>query len=374
MRIKATVVAGLLAVGVVWGPAGVGLPAASGAPARVQVTNEFGKAQADPAYATALTLRGSGFQSVPNGHGGVYVFFGTVNGTWRPSKGGQSGSNYLYVPDSEAKKNQGYQRYLAFPGSDTVDSAQGIVAANGSWSTTITVPGARFNAVDRQGQAAQVNCLKVTCGIITLGAHGVKNANNETFTPVTFTDLYETGSPAPAPAPAAAASPHTDAADTRRATSGSAGTPRSVGTPKAEVDPDTAVLGRVLSFTGAGFKPGEQVIASFDEGRAAVGPLAAGASGEIAGVLQLPAGLSAGTHTLRLAGAASGARVDVNFPVLADAGTPVGREDAGTDRAMPAWAGWSFLVMSALILLFSAGFAVRRVRSSVRAREEVADA
>ena len=70
-------------------------------------------------------MSGSGFESIKNGHGGIYVLFGAVKGTWQPSKGGQSGKNYFTVPDSETKSNGGYAKFVTFPGSDTADSANG---------------------------------------------------------------------------------------------------------------------------------------------------------------------------------------------------------------------------------------------------------
>lgn len=353
MRFKILLAAGLVAVATL-------VPSSAEAAARVAVSNEFGKAQADPTYATALTLRGNGFQSIKNGHGGVYVFFGTVKGTWRPSQGGQTGTNYLYVPDSEAKNNAGYQRFIAFPGSDTAGSAQGVIKADGSWSATITVPGAKFNAVDRDGKAVSVDCLKVTCGIITIGAHGVKNARNESFSPVQFTKIYDT-------APSADATETPGALSTQPPATKPAPTSRPAGVPTAAVDPDTAVLGRVMSFTGAGFTPGEQVTASFDDGKAAVGPLAAGSSGEIAGVLQLPVGIRSGTHTLRLTGAASGVRVDINFPIRADSSTLTTVPATAEDSGPPDWAGWTFLGAAGLVLVGAAFFAVRRIRGANRA-------
>ncbi len=160
------------------------------AESRVGVANAQGSAVVDPTYATTLTLRGQGFQSIKNGHGGIYVFFGTVSGTWRPSQGGQTGRNLLYVPDSETKDNQGFQKFVAFPGSDTASGANGgTLAADGSWSTRIVVPGAVFKARDRSNRVTTVDCRRTRCGIITIGAHGVKNARNETFTPVSVADL-----------------------------------------------------------------------------------------------------------------------------------------------------------------------------------------
>ncbi|MEA5364117.1 hypothetical protein VA596_31605 [Amycolatopsis sp., V23-08] len=169
---------------------------AQAAGARVQVS----PATADPDYATTLTLRGSGFQSVPKGYGGIYVLFGWVaDGPWPPSKGGAAGATYRYVPDKESKDNRGFQRFVAFPGSDTASSANGgQLSADGAWSTQLVVPGARFRSTDRDGKVVDVDCLTVRCGLITVGAHGVVNANNETFTPVGFAVPTKTAAPPPA--------------------------------------------------------------------------------------------------------------------------------------------------------------------------------
>ena len=136
-----------------------------------------------------LGLSGSGFQSVEGGFGGIYVLFGWVDdasGGWRPSKGGVTGSNYRYVYDDETKP-AGYQLFVTFPGSSTANAANGgEVAANGTWSGTIKIPGQKFTTYDRSQNETEVDCGEVQCGIITIGAHGVDNANNESFTPVDF--------------------------------------------------------------------------------------------------------------------------------------------------------------------------------------------
>lgn len=160
---------------------------------------------ADPQYLTELQVSGSGFQSIKNGHGGIYVAFGWIDGpgTWQPSNGGTTGANYAYVPDDETNPT-GYILFVTFPGSDTAYAANGgELAADGTWSGVISIPGSSFEALDRDGSPQTVDCLTVQCGIITIGAHGVKNANNESFTPITFTDLYGDGAAAPAPAAAA---------------------------------------------------------------------------------------------------------------------------------------------------------------------------
>lgn len=153
---------------------------------------------AKPNEESSLELSGSGFQSVEGGFGGVYVLFGWVDdpsgGNWRPSKGGATGTNYRYVYDDETNPT-GYQVFVAFPGSSTEYAANGgKLAANGSWNATIRIPGSSFTSYDRAQNEAQVDCTDVQCGIITIGAHGVTNANNESFTPIDFS--------APAAAPA----------------------------------------------------------------------------------------------------------------------------------------------------------------------------
>ncbi|MCS7475340.1 hypothetical protein ACFFQW_31430 [Umezawaea endophytica] len=155
---------------------------------------------ADPDYATAIDLSGSGFQSIPKGHGGIYVLFGWVADPWRPSQGGAAGVTYRYVQDSEAKDNNGFQRFVAFPDSDTASAANGgVIAADGTWRTRIVVPGARFKAADRTGSVTEVDCRQVRCGVITIGAHGVVNPTNETFTPITFAVPRQAPPPPPVP-------------------------------------------------------------------------------------------------------------------------------------------------------------------------------
>jgi hypothetical protein len=330
------------------------VPAPAQAAARVSVQNDQGTAKVDPTYATTLRVSGKGFQSIKGGHGGIYVFFGI-----RVSGG------YLYIPDSETKGNQGFQKFVAFPGSDTAASANGgTLKADGTWSTSMVVPGATFQAVNRSGKAQTVDCLKTTCGIITIGAHGVKNANNETFTPVSFADLYGGKAPAPAattattPAPAAtgggAAAPSQPAA-----TAPPAAAPAAVA-PALTIDQATAVAGRVLTFNAVGLTPGDQVVASLDDGVAAVGPLNVGPNGQVAGVLQLPAGTKAGTHTLKLTGTASNPAV--NFPVAAPR-KPAARE---TDDSGTPWLPITFAGIALLVLLGALAFSVTRIRSTRR--------
>jgi hypothetical protein len=203
-RLLAAVVA--LLVAAVTGLA-VASPAAAAGGAKVALS----PATADPEFSTRLQLRGTGFQSVQNGFGGIYVFFGWVDQKWRPSQGGESGVDYVYVQDSEAKDNRGFQRFVSYPGDPTSYAANGgQLAADGSWSTTLIVPGPTFPARGRSGKVEQIDCRKVQCGIITIGGHGVVNANNETFTPVSFGGAPVAAAPTTAPTtapPAASTAP-----------------------------------------------------------------------------------------------------------------------------------------------------------------------
>ncbi|MEU6347640.1 hypothetical protein ABZ883_42805 [Streptomyces sp. NPDC046977] len=177
--LRALFIAALMAATAVLVPAS---PATAAARVTVSPTT------ADPEYASELRLHGAGFQSVKNGFGGIYVLFGTVSGTWQPSQGGTSGEDYVYVQDSETKDNHGYQRFVAFPGDPTAYAANGgTLKADGTWDATLVVPGAVFPAKGRDGSIRQIDCRKVQCGVITIGAHGVANPDNETFTPVRFT-------------------------------------------------------------------------------------------------------------------------------------------------------------------------------------------
>ncbi len=269
------------------------------APAFADAHVSISPAKVDPTYATTIRVSGSGFQSVKGGHGGVYVFFGTVNAGWRPSAGGATGKDYFYVPDSEAKNNQGFQRYVAFPGSDTASSANGgVMSSSGSWSTELVVPSAEFQAYDRAGDVRTIDCREVTCGVITVGAHGVANANNETFTPVSVGTVAQ--------APPSASATESASADPSDAPSSEAPStsadPQPAGPATLEVDRAAAVAGNVLAFTATGLPPGVQVSAVFDDGAAGAGPFLVGSDGTLAGVITLPAATGAGTHELRLFG------------------------------------------------------------------------
>jgi len=368
--------------------AAVVLPAApASAAARVTVTSEAGSAVADSTYSTTVTVRGSGFQSVKGGFGGIYVFFGWVDdpsgGSWRPSRGGVTGDDYLYVPDSESKDNQGFQKFVAFPGSSTESSANGgEISASGSWNTTLVIPGPTFQAADRSGKVRTVDCRELTCGVLTIGAHGVTNKNNETFTRVRFTTTKDATSGARAAPTKAAPSAAGTSAGTG-ASGGSGDAPTGAASPGAQPSPsssaaaapdvpatlgvsqDQVVVGRVLSFTGQGFQPGEQVVGTLGAGLAAVGPLTAGAQGEVAGVVQLPADLRPGTQAFTLDGAASGRSAAVEFTAIAD---PVSAAAAANASTQPVSSSSPWAVVVGVVALLLLAFVVASFTSARRRR------
>lgn len=139
---------------------------------------------------TTVTLSGSGFQYVPNAPGGIYIFFGAVSdpatNAWAPSQGGRSGTSFGY------SGTDGSMLLAAFQGGTSADAANAVIGPDGSWTAQMTIPGSRFASSSGNPHAGQsvegalIDCLQVQCGIITIGAHGAVNANNESFTPVGF--------------------------------------------------------------------------------------------------------------------------------------------------------------------------------------------
>lgn len=315
------------------------------AAAAVSVSGPGGAATVSADYATEVTVSGAGFQAIPNGFGGVYVLFGWVDdatgGSWRPSQGGVVGEDYRYVPDAESADNAGYQRFLAFSGSQTEGSAHGVIGADGSWSVGMVIPGATFESQDRDGNVVAVDCLQVTCGIITIGAHGVKNANNETFTPIRFgasAAAEQTAGEAPAPDAEAGA-----------------------GAVRVGVESTTVTAGTSVVFTGQGFTAGEQVVASLDGGLTAVGPLTAGAQGEVAAALPVPRDIRNGTHLITLRGAGSGAVAEAEVTVTG--GTLADAQVAAAET--PQWA----LVLMLVCIVVAFALVVTSVVSAIgRAR------
>lgn len=104
------------------------------------------------------------------------------------------------------------------------------------------------------------------------------------------------------------------------------------------------------------------MLAILDDGVIALGPMVAGASGEVAGLMQLPLDLGAGTHELRLVGAASGAQPSEMFPVKAATAptTPAAQADDDAETAARVFLGVAILVF--LVALAGALVQLRRRR------------
>lgn len=139
---------------------------------------------------TMVTLTGSGFQYLPNAPGGVYVSFGVVadpsTNSWAPSQGGKSGATFGYAATG------GTTILVSFAGGSSAEAANALIEADGTWTAQMRIPGSSFPSISgnpHAGEAtegATIDCLQVQCGVITFGAHGMINANNESFTPISF--------------------------------------------------------------------------------------------------------------------------------------------------------------------------------------------
>lgn len=191
----------LMLLGVLVALAPIALPGTAAHAAGTVVVSPEPSAEGE----TRVTLSGSGFQYVPNAPGGIYVFFGVVSdpasNAWAPTQGGATGVTYSYA------STEGAILLVAFEGGSSASEANAVIDASGSWSAELTIPGSSFalssgNPHDGSAEEGQtIDCLQQTCGIITIGAHGNANANNESFTPVVFAQAEEPEEPAPAEDP-----------------------------------------------------------------------------------------------------------------------------------------------------------------------------
>ena len=136
------------------------------------------------------------------------------------------------------------------------------------------------------------------------------------------------------------------------------------------VDRRSTSAGQVLGFTGQGFLSGEQVVVTLDAGDAAVGPLVAGSHGEVAGVLQLPADLQAGTHALTVTGAASGLVASTELTVTAAHGVVATASDGpAVSTAAAVAVAVTGTVLLGLLVTTTVGALRDRARRRVRRRD-----
>lgn len=143
-----------------------------------------------------VSLSGTSYPTSRDGatFGGVYVLFGWVdesNPDWAPTKGGASGKTFTYANDG--KPSGTFQQMVNFPGNTTGEGMP-TMNAKGEWKMEFPIEVSQFASAQEQ----QVDCYKVTCGIITIGAHGLPLDGGEVFTPVYFTaDEKDTGNETP---------------------------------------------------------------------------------------------------------------------------------------------------------------------------------
>ncbi|GAB3598231.1 HtaA domain-containing protein [Microbacterium tumbae] len=165
------------------GPYGVstGSPL-SGTTAYIRVTPGYAL---DADGETTVTIEGFHFDPGPagqpgTGSGGIYVGLGTMKNpgseAWRRSKGGTSG------PVGAADYTYGLPLFVGNQNSADADVADGVMDASGHWSAELTIPGKDIDSFFGDG----IDCVELSCGIFSFGAHGVVKAANEAFTPVYF--------------------------------------------------------------------------------------------------------------------------------------------------------------------------------------------
>jgi|GEM_PF-4024214 len=126
---------------------------------------------------TSITVEGHGYDpSAP-----IYVGLGTMKNfdepeNWRRSNGGTSG------PVGLADYSYGAPRFIGAHGTTDGSVADAEMTADGSWSFTMTVPGAAVQSFFGD----TIACDTLQCGFFSFGAHGQVKAANEAFVPVYF--------------------------------------------------------------------------------------------------------------------------------------------------------------------------------------------
>lgn len=179
-----------------------------------------GNAEANPALSvsqdtfptdqsTTVTVSGSSYLVPPHLEGndvfgGVYVFFGWVldPASFGPSTRGQGngqglpGVTYAYPGEAGGAETRddgsGMIRLVSFSGGGVSGEATPfhMSCTGGNWTAEMNVPGPVFTMTDPStGQIQTFNCTTLAagqCGFFSIGAHGVPNATNERFLPVTF--------------------------------------------------------------------------------------------------------------------------------------------------------------------------------------------
>lgn len=176
----------------------IGMPM-EGTESYITVTPGYGLNADAP---TTIRVEGFNFNPGPavdpgEGKGGIYVVVGQpkdINSeAWRRSKNGTTGPG----PDDDF--TYGLPRFVAHQNSKDGDVADGMMDANGHWSFDLELPGAQLDGFFNDS----INCLDAPCAVMSFGAHGVINADNEALTRLYFTGdgSEDTWPPRPAPTP-----------------------------------------------------------------------------------------------------------------------------------------------------------------------------
>ncbi|WP_441897369.1 HtaA domain-containing protein [Microbacterium sp.] len=178
----------------------------SGAYGESSAKNRYGaELTVSPAYSLAdegqtVHLTGKNFPTVGPGNtkwkGGLYVLFGWVDPAagedWGPGHGGASGHTFTYTKDIEPQGT--YQSMVNYPGNTTAPGFPEM-DANGNFEMDLPLLASRFESA----QGMDVDCYKMQCGVLLIGAHGQINAQGEIFVPVYFTETADgTGNETPA--------------------------------------------------------------------------------------------------------------------------------------------------------------------------------
>ncbi|WP_217135411.1 HtaA domain-containing protein [Leucobacter chinensis] len=166
--------------------------------------NQYGASlTVSPAYSLADTeqtvhLKGTGFPTTAeNGSnfGGLYVLFGWIDpasgDTWGPGHRGVSGKTFTYSKDIEPAGT--FQSMVSYPGNTTVPGFPMMDSA-GNFEMDLPLIASRFESQ----HGIDIDCYRMQCGVMLIGAHGQKQAKGEIFVPVYFTDTQDaTGSEVP---------------------------------------------------------------------------------------------------------------------------------------------------------------------------------
>ena len=101
------------------------------------------RARVDPTYATTIQVSGSGFQSVKGGHGGIYVFFGTVSAAGGRAPAARPARTTSTCPTARPRTTRA-SRSTSRSRAPTPRARPngGTMTSSGSWSTALVVPGA----------------------------------------------------------------------------------------------------------------------------------------------------------------------------------------------------------------------------------------